>query len=126
MEPPPLPPLPPDALPDPRKRRRTAGFALIGVGGAGLVLGAVTGGIALGQKSDLATKCGASLQCSSTYAAQVNTYDGLRGLSMFGLWAGAAVAATGIVLVVTALPPKEAKAAQLFVGPGRLGVKGTF
>jgi hypothetical protein len=131
---PPIPPLPAEPPPDPGKKRRIAGYALLGVGGAGLVLGAVTGGVAANQHGNLVQQgcmlSGSTLQCPNGLGTDVNNYNGMRGLSAVGLYAGGAVAATGLVLVLTALPPKaegaKEAAAAFFVGPASLGVKGSF
>jgi hypothetical protein len=85
--------------------RRILSWALIGTGAAGVVLGATTGVIALGKKSDLeaSTDCRAEQRaCLPSQRDEIDSYNTMRTISTIGLVGGAALAATGIVLMVTA------------------------
>lgn len=123
-EPPPPPAPPPSTLP------KTLGFVGLGVGGAGLILGAVTGGLALSKHSALVTACGADGHCAPSQKAalesDVSAYKTMGTLSTAGFIAGGALAVTGVVLLVTA--PKAQKTGSItpLIGPGFFGAQGTF
>jgi hypothetical protein len=123
-EPPPPPAPPPSTLP------KTLGFVGLGVGGAGLILGAVTGGLALSKHSALITACGADGHCAlsqqDALSGDVSAYKTMGTLSTAGFIAGGALAATGVILLVTA--PKAQKTGSItpMIGPGFLGAAGTF
>jgi hypothetical protein len=118
--------------PPPASSLRPIGYAGVAAGGAGLVVGAVTGVIGLMKQSDLLKHCPGGA-CPSdpvsiaTYQGEVNTYQAMKIASTTGLVVGGALAVTGIVLIVTA-PQARAQAAVLtpVIGPGYLGVDGTF
>lgn len=104
--------------------QRTWGWVAIGAGGVGLVAGGVTGLVAVGKKSgiDGNPNCHGN-RCAPSEQSAVDTYDTCRTLSTVGFYAGGALAALGVVLLVTA--PSKASA-QAYVGPGSAGVRGTF
>ncbi len=89
-----------------RSPLRTAGYIGIGVGAAGVVLGAVTGAMALSGKSDLEGKCGPQLACDPAHKSDADAYNTLRTVSSVGFIAGSALAAAGIVIFIAA--PKNA------------------
>jgi hypothetical protein len=102
------------------------GFAAIGVGGAGVLVGAITGGLAISKHNSLAATCMAGV-CVGQDSA-ISSYHLLGTVSDVGLVVGGAIAATGIVLLVTA--PKAGAPDHAWVspafGPGFAGVKGRF
>ncbi len=128
------PPSPPLSVPAPltanadvgraSSAQRTWGWITIGAGGVGLLVGGVTGLIAVGKKSDLDgnPNCRGN-HCAPNEQSTVDTYNTCRTLSTVGFYAGGALAALGVVLLVTA--PSQASA-QAYVGPGTAGVRGTF
>ena len=73
----------------------------MGVGGAGLLFGTVTGVILLGKKSDLddSPSCDSS-GCLPAESERVSSYNSLRVPSSIGFIAGAALGAVGVALVV--------------------------
>jgi hypothetical protein len=121
----PLAPSPadPQTAPFPRK---PVGFALLGLGGAGLVVGGIAGGLAIGKHGSLASSCMAGV-CVSQDGA-IAGYHTLGTVADVGIIAGGVLAAAGLVLVVTA--PKASAAKQAWVapvvGPGFAGVRGSF
>jgi hypothetical protein len=124
--PPPAPPVKDGAS---GSTQRTLGWVALGTGGAGIVLGAITGSIALGKKSDIESnaKC-LDYRCAPSESDLVNSYNTMNTLASVGFIAGGVLAATGVVLLVTA-PSGSAStglAAQAFVGPGSLGMRGRF
>ncbi len=125
----PAPPAEPP-LPQPHEGvspRKTAGFVLIDVGAAGLIMGAVTGGLAIAKHNTLVSKCSMG-HCPTSEDGDLKTYHLMAGLADAGVIAGGALAATGVILFV--LSPKYAKPRDAWVTPvvgaGYLGVKGSF
>ncbi len=105
--------------------RKPLGFGLIGVGGAGLLVGAITGGLAIGKHGSLASACKNGV-CVGQDSA-ISTYHTYGTVADVGLFVGGALAVTGIVLVATA-PPAAAKQGWVtpVVGPGFAGAVGRF
>ena len=134
---PPGPGAPPGATPPPPEPadtsaplRRTIGFVGIGVGGASLILGAVTGGLALSKHGTLATNCPnghCAPNSTSTNQPIIDSYTLLGNISTAGFVLGGVFAATGIILVATA-PKAAAKTGMIMpvVGPGFTGLVGKF
>jgi hypothetical protein len=118
---------------------RTAGFITLGVGGAALIVGAITGGIAIGQHSTLANQCPGG-NCPATSGANDNSsldsYHTTGAISTVGFIAGGVIAVVGLVMVLAAPSSKGAHAASAaakvfkhvtpFLGPGSLGAFGRF
>jgi hypothetical protein len=107
--------------------QRLSGALLLGVGGAGIVVGAVAGGLVFAQHGSLAAVC-ADGRCPLTQKGNLDTYHAKSLASTIGLIGGAALAATGLVVLLTS--PKRARAptARLipYLGPGEIGVCGRF
>ncbi|MBW2454060.1 MAG: hypothetical protein JRI68_06105 [Deltaproteobacteria bacterium] len=80
---------------------RLVGFVGLGLGGAGLVLGAVTGGLAMGKHGDLSDNCPDG-QCPADQQDTLDSYETMGTLSTIGFIAGGVLAATGLVLVLVA------------------------
>jgi hypothetical protein len=97
-----------------------------GVGGAGLLLGAITGGIALGDHSTLANKC--TNGCPSSESGDLDSYHTMGMLSTVGFIVAGVGAATGAILLLTA--PKETTGSGFHVTPaiglGSVGAVGSF
>lgn len=109
--------------------QRTLGFAGLGVGGAGLLLWGITGGLALGQTSDLK-----AIGCENGHCppgSSPGSYAPLRTASAIGFYAGIVGAAAGAVLLLT-LPRKRGadqsnqNAIQLWISPSQAGFSGHF
>jgi hypothetical protein len=127
----------PSTGPAPEQKKssnKTMALVAFGVGGAGLVLGAVTGVLALGKHGDLEDQCSGG-KCPSTLSDDVDGYNTMGALSTVGFVVAGLGAAAGVVLLVTA--PKESPAAtaarrpagftfQPYVGLGGGGVAGRF
>ncbi len=112
---------------------RTIGYAVGGVGVAGLIVGGVFGGLAVGDKGKLTTDCPNNV-CESQASQDALASAKTKALiSTIGLAAGGALAATGVVLILVSPSKKkdEAPKAARFVpsvGPqgGGLTVIGSF
>jgi hypothetical protein len=109
---------------------KPAAIGAFAVGGAGLVLGAITGAVALGKHSDLKTEC-PSGSCDTTASqSTLSSYKTMGALSTVGFIVGGVGVGGGVVLLV--LAPKAPSAAktgttfQPYVGFGTVGATGTF
>lgn len=109
----------------PSSAQRTWGWVAVGAGGVGLVVGGVTGLVAIGEKSDIDgnPSCHGN-HCAPSEQSRVDAYNTQRTVSSVGFYAGGALAVLGVVLLVTA--PSRAASARAYVGPGSAGVRGTF
>jgi hypothetical protein len=87
---------------------KTLAFVAFGVGGAGLVVGAITGLMAAGKASDLKTACNADKACPSTEQDNVDSYKTMGTLSTIGFVVAGVGGVTGLVLLLTA--PKDSAA----------------
>jgi hypothetical protein len=110
-----------------RSTNKTLGIVALGVGGAGLAMGVVTGMLALGKHSDLNSAC-AGGTCDPSKQSDVDSYHTMGTLSTVGFIVGGVGAAAGAVLLLTA--PKHSSASAAFVspyiGPGSVGATGRF
>ena len=103
---------------DPRKRTRTVGFVLLGVGAAAVAGGGVAGGLALGKHNDF--KDETDFAAASDLQSEGKRLNGAAD----GLFiAGGVIAATGLVMVLASLKKKDKKTARTQVTPalGRTG-----
>jgi hypothetical protein len=112
---------------------RTLAFVALGLGGAGLLLGGVTGGLALSKKSALDDDTEHCLdnQCLRAVEDDVSSLKTFRTVSTVGFIAGGVLAATGVVLLLTHESPSatgQRSPAQLAlsVGPASVHVRGNF
>ena len=119
----------PAAPSDKNNTQKTIGWIGVGVGGAGLIVGSVTGLMAMSKRSSLSdTKlCSADLQhCPPEFDSKVSSYNSLRTVSTIGFFAGGVLAAAGITLVLTA-PKQESKATVgLWLSPNGAALTGGF
>lgn len=135
--------LPPPPAESGTSSRRVAAYAIGGVGVAGLVLGGVMGGLALGKKSILQEHCGSAtgapsdLGCEQTGLDAAGSVKTLGLVSTIGFAAGLAGVGTAVILLVTEhKPAKPATGARgpwisanvLSIGPTgtMLGAHGSF
>jgi hypothetical protein len=124
----PAAPAAPVSSPSGGSGQRYAGGAVLGVGGAGIVLGAVTGALVLVKLHDLEAKGCADGTCPPAVADELTGYRTLRTLSTAGFVGGLVCAGAGITLILTA-PRSPAPAARTWspwIGPGLAGARGTF
>jgi hypothetical protein len=103
-------------------------WVAFGVGAAGLILGGVTGGLAMGAHSTLAGECPGGV-CPQDKQGDVDSYHTLGLLSTVGFAVGGAGAAAGIILLLIAPKHESAPAAAQagfqvvpVVGPGHVTV----
>ncbi len=104
--------------------QRTLGFVAIGVGGAGLVVGAVTGFLVASRHSDLKSSCNERDECDPARQSDIDSYNSLRPISTVSLIAGGVLAATGVTLLLTA--PRSAAHTELSLDGTALRLRGRF
>ncbi len=115
---------------------RTLGWTAVGVGGAGIVVGAVTGILVLSKKSSIEKRddCRGSV-CLTTESGDANSYNSLRSVSTIAFVAGGVLAGTGVVLLLTAPkssesalahPPPRVGSLALQLGFGSAALAGSF
>lgn len=108
--------------------RRTLGFVALGVGGAGLVVGGVSGGLAISKKSSLDDnpQCADDRSCPRSAVGDVDAYNTLRTVSSVGLIAGGVLAGAGLVLVLTSPSSSSGDKTALVVSPSAVTLRGRF
>lgn len=110
---------------------RIASITLMAVGGAGLAAGGAMGIVSLLKSADADDQfdtCG--LPCKAEIESKDQEAATLGTASIVGLSAGAAILTTGIVLFFLdddgAHEPAQSGSAKLLMGPGFIGVAGSF
>jgi hypothetical protein len=127
----------PDPTPEPRPRPRPdpkpaapddgpgaaaiGGYVALGLGGASLVAGVVTGALLLAERSSLEEQC-IDNECVHGAEGDLDTYNALRPVTTITLAVGAAGIAAGLLLVFVIDDGDTAAV----VGPGWLGARGRF
>lgn len=117
----------------PAGRRTTAANVLVfggfGLAAAGVVVGGITGALTLSKAGDVKKQCESGI-CDPAARADLDSSKGLATISTVGFivaGAGLAVGVIGLLLprtkVETALHSRNT---ALWVGPGSIGVGGTF
>ena len=116
----------------PRAWQRPAGIAVMGLGAAGVAIGAVLGGLAIGKNSESNrdNHCDASDSCDPQGLSLRATALGLGNGSTAAMITGGVLLAGGVVLFATAkkapTPSKEQAGARLEVGMSGILVRGAW
>jgi hypothetical protein len=99
------------------------------VGGAGFIAGAVAGALSLSKTSALKAVCHDG-SCPRSERDALASANSLANLSNGGIVVGVAGVVLGVVGVVKSRPrdraPEPAVSIEPVLGPGALGVRGTF
>jgi hypothetical protein len=106
--------------------QRVAGIVLAGAGVVGLIVGGVTGGIAMGKESQSKNDCPSTTNCTSANAVQENSDAKTFGnVSTVGFIAGGVLVAAGAVVFFTAPRERAATALRLepAVGTNEVGLR---
>jgi hypothetical protein len=107
---------------------RTLAYVALGVGGALLATGVVTGILALGKHSSLNTACPGGT-CTPDQQSNIDSYHTMGLISTIGFIGGAVVGGVGAYLFFTSgstsAQPQKAGVVP-FVGPGSVGAYGRF
>lgn len=108
-----------------KSSNKTLALVAFGVGGAGLVLGSVTGLLAMGKHGDLETKCPDG-KCPADAQGDVDSYKTMGTLSTIGFVVAGVGAVAGVVLLVTSPKQSAARKTGPHIGLGGAGIAGTF
>jgi hypothetical protein len=108
--------------------QRTAGWISLGVGGAGLVVGSITGVLLLSKKSSLLDGDCVDTACGPTERDRVDSYNSLRPVSTVSFVVGFLGAGVGAALLLTAPKPEQTAKPRVtpWVGLGSAGLAGRF
>lgn len=112
-------------------------WVAFGVGGAGLITGAIAGGVAMGKHSDISQKCTPDQNSCSYPGADkdISSYHSVATISTVGFIVGGVGVAAGVVLLLTqpkaesvapSAPPPAALRVIPTVGLGSIGAVGEF
>jgi len=131
VAPPPAPPPQPPAEQASSGGGKTLAFVMLGVGGVGIVTGAITGSMALQRKGDLDCP---DKKCSGSQADDLDSANTLATVSTIGFGVGLAAATVGVVLLVTSGSSNEKPATATlggvhvrpYIGTKSAGFTGTF
>lgn len=120
----PVPPPPVTAQP----HDRTLMYVAFGVSGAGFILGGVTGGLALGKRSQLSRVCRSDGGCPPNESGRVASYDTLGILSGVGFALGVAGAGSGVALWYFSRnqPSSQGVVVHPYLGLTSVGAVGSF
>ena len=111
--------------PSKRSIQPTLGWVSLGVGAAGLAVGATAGIIAELKLSKLHDDGCRDRWCPSSFSGRVDSYNQLLTVSTVGFIVGAVGAAAGFTLLLTS--PHQSKAdVGVFLGPASVALKGGF
>jgi hypothetical protein len=120
-----LPPVPKEQRSASNLSQRTWGWVGLGVGAAGLALGATTGIIVAVKYGKLSDDC-PDQECTPKHWAASDSYATLRTVSTVGFVVGAVGAAAGVTLLLTSPKEQSAPKVGLWVAPASAGLKGDF
>ena len=115
----PLPP-PPE---QPSSLRPTLGFATLGVGITGLVVGGVTGAIVLAKHASLSDSCPDG-RCSSDQTGAISTYRTFANVSTVATFVGVVGTAAGLTILLTS--PTPAPQVAIYASPSSAALTGRF
>jgi len=106
----------------------TLGWVGVGLGGAGVVLGSITGALVLSRKGDLENgeSC-RDFKCAPSKSSDVDSFNTLRTVSGVGFVAGGVLLAAGVgLLLIPVNGSSDASSTTLLLGPTGATVRGTF
>ncbi len=109
--------------------QKILGWTGVGVGGAGLAVGAISGILASSKRSSLldSNTCSADgRHCAPNQSNEVNAYNSLRTVSSVGFIAGGVLAVAGVTLLLTAPKQESQPRVGLWMTPNGAGVYGGF
>jgi hypothetical protein len=106
--------------------QRLLGWIGVTAGGASLIFGGITAGLAISKKSSLEDDGCVDDICPIEIQDKVDSYNSMRTLSSVGFIAGGLLATAGVVLVLTAPSKQPSPTTALFFSPNQAGVRGSF
>ena len=115
------------AAESPRRWQRPSGYALIGVGAVGLVVGGISTLDAAKKRDDLRASDCDGTSCTTDQKSEVQAHNNMLRLAQISSVAGAVLAAGGVTLVLAApRRPESSRRVAPWVGWGTVGVSGEF
>jgi hypothetical protein len=109
---------------------RTYSYVGFGVGAAGLILGSITGGIAVGQESTLKKNCTDGVCRSTDDKSTLDSFHTMTTLSTVGFVVGGVGVAAGAVLFFMSPSSSSSSTKSGWIaptiGPGTIGAVGRF
>lgn len=112
----------------PASSKAIGGYAALGVGGLGLIVGAITGGLAITKRDEARAQCGAhdfdAGRCRSDLIGALTDARSFAQIATPALIVAGVGAATGATLLV--LDRKKAPGVGVAISPGLLSVRGAF
>jgi hypothetical protein len=106
--------------------QRTLGFVALGIGGAGLVAGSITGLMAISRHGELQTRCPGGA-CPPEEQKTLDNYRTFSTVSTIGFIVAGAGAIGGMTLLLTSPNPREGHAqVSPFISPTSVGATVTF
>jgi tetratricopeptide (TPR) repeat protein len=115
---------PPRPVPQEPNGLGTPAIASFAAAGAGVLLGGITGAIALGKKSDLDAAC--SADCPESMRSTLSAYRLQRALSYVGFGVALAGAGAGSYFLMTDSESEDPATVSLGLSPTGVLVAGTF
>src|SRR5262249_44319433 len=109
--------------------RRLAGLVVGGAGVAGLIVGGITGGLTFAKTGEVEKACPIPDKCTVEGVAIADTARTFGLVSTISFIAGGALAATGVVLVLTSrssTTPQTALTPVVLPGGAGLSAQGRF
>jgi hypothetical protein len=121
----------PAAAPSAPKHSPVPMYVAFGVGGAGILLGGITGVMASSKHSQLSANCHPDGGCPASESNNLSSYHTLGTVSDVGFGVGIPAAAVGVVLWFlnrknSEAPPAHALVIQPYVGASSVGAVGSF
>ncbi len=115
-------PKPERPAPEPeREGIHPATWACFGIGGAGLLVGAIAGGVSLGMAGDLEESCTGGVCSTSAQRDDLSTANTLANVSNVGFGVGIAGVAAGVIVLLATLPSDEPERPVAVVPIGDVG-----
>jgi hypothetical protein len=122
----PITPPPPQETSSSGSGMRIAGLTLIGVGVAGVIVGGIFGGLAIGKKNDAAPLCTSDFsKCTTAGKAIVDDALAFGTISTIGFIAGGVLAVGGLVVFLVA-PKSHESRVSFSVSPFGASIGGSF
>jgi PEGA domain len=106
-------------------RQKTYGWIGLGVGGAGIVVGSITGLMAMSRHSTLESDCPEG-RCRPEGQGTIDGFRSIATVSTVSFIVGGVAAAAGGALLLTAPSATQTAHVQPFVGVGNVGARVTF
>lgn len=124
---------PADSPPDvPVQKRSVLPWIAFGVGGAGLLTGAIAGGLTLSQHSQISGDCGGGASCPTSEQGKIDSFHTVAMVSNIGFVVAGVGAAAGVILLLVhpydtaSTAPAMGLRVTPTVGFGSVGAVGSF